>query len=60
MNLTALKAIRLKCMECSCDNAAEVKLCPVISCPLWPYRSGRKPDKEEAAMYAGKGIPLSR
>ena len=26
----------------------EVRLCPVITCALWPYRMGKRPDKEGA------------
>lgn len=36
------KAVRMKCLECMGGNAAEVRRCEIIDCPLWPYRSGRK------------------
>ena len=38
---TPLKAIRAKCLDCSCYQPREVKECRVTSCPLWPYRLGR-------------------
>lgn len=38
-----LKAIRLKCLDCSADSAKEVQLCPIEDCPLWPYRFGKRP-----------------
>jgi len=38
---TPLKAIREKCLDCSCHQPREVKECPVTSCALWPYRMGR-------------------
>ncbi len=45
------KVIREKCLDCCCGQAAEVKLCPVEKCALWPYRMGnnpfRKPISEE-------------
>lgn len=41
--LTLMKAIRKKCLECSCGSSTEVKECPVIKCPLWTYRSGHRP-----------------
>ena len=41
--LTPMKAIRKKCLECSCGSSTEVKECPVIKCPLWTYRSGHRP-----------------
>ena len=37
------KAIRNKCLECCCDNAAEVRRCTVVRCPLFPYRFGCSP-----------------
>ena len=38
-----LKVIRRKCLDCSADQPAEVRLCPVTACPLWPYRMGENP-----------------
>lgn len=38
--LTRKQAIRLKCLDCSGNNRAEVRRCPVTGCPLWPYRMG--------------------
>ena len=39
-----LKAIRKNCLECS-SSPKEVRLCPVIKCPLYAYRMGRRPDQ---------------
>lgn len=36
------KAIRLKCLDCCCGQAAEVRKCPATSCPLWRFRMGRE------------------
>ena len=36
------KAIRLKCLDCCCDQAAEVRKCPAEDCPLWRFRMGRE------------------
>ena len=41
--ISPLKAIRLKCLDCSCGSFNEVKLCPVEKCPLYPFREGRNP-----------------
>jgi hypothetical protein len=38
-----LKVIRRKCLDCSAGQPAEVRLCPVTECPLWPYRMGENP-----------------
>ena len=32
------EAIRDKCLDCTCDQRAEIKLCPVAKCPLWKHR----------------------
>lgn len=42
-NLTGMKAIREKCMECSNWNYAEVTRCPIKDCALYPFRSGKYP-----------------
>lgn len=43
-NITPLKAIRQKCLECS-ESAKEVKLCQCTDCPLWTFRMGFGPKK---------------
>ena len=37
---TPLKAIRLKCLDCCCDNAAEVRRCHIEDCALHVFRMG--------------------
>ena len=32
------EAIRDKCLDCTCDQRAEIKMCPVTKCPLWKHR----------------------
>lgn len=44
--LTPLKAIRAKCLDCVCENAQEVRLCPSTGCPLYPYRMGHNPNRK--------------
>ena len=44
--ITPVKAIRAKCIDCSCGEKKEVRLCPIKWCPLWPYRMGRRPPKD--------------
>ena len=41
--LTRAKSIREKCLDCMCGNAAEVRRCPIKTCPLFPYRMGYGP-----------------
>lgn len=43
--ISPLKAIRLKCLDCSCGSSNEVKLCPVEKCPLYPFRLGKNPNR---------------
>ena len=42
---TPIKAIRKKCLDCTCYQPKEVRLCPNIDCPIYPYRFGRRPDE---------------
>jgi len=42
---TPIKAIRAKCLDCTCGQLKEIRFCTIINCPLYPYRMGRRPDK---------------
>ena len=42
------KAIRLKCLDCCCGSAMEVRLCESRKCPLWRFRMGREFQAESA------------
>lgn len=44
---TPIKAIRLKCLECSAYQVKEVRECSVSTCPLYIYRMGHRPKDEE-------------
>ena len=44
--MTPVKAIRAKCLDCCCDQSAEVRLCQAEECPLWPYRMGHNPARK--------------
>ncbi len=41
--ISPLKALRLKCLECCCGSANEVRLCTAVDCPSWPFRLGKSP-----------------
>lgn len=43
--LTPMRSIRHKCLDCSGGSYTEVKSCTVTGCALWPYRLGRRPAK---------------
>ena len=41
--MSALKALRAKCLDCCCGSAHEVRLCVATDCPSWPFRMGKSP-----------------
>jgi hypothetical protein len=41
-DIVRLKQLRQHCLTCA-ENAAEVRRCGVIDCPMWAYRLGRNP-----------------
>ena len=52
---TPIKSMRFKCLDCCAGSAPEVKKCECIECPLWLYRFGRRPSKEDkAALFDAK------
>ena len=42
---TPIKAIRKKCLDCTCNQPKEIRNCTVVNCALYPYRMGHRPDK---------------
>ena len=40
------KAIRAKCLDCSVGDAIEVRMCPILDCPLYPFRFGHNPNRK--------------
>jgi hypothetical protein len=54
--LSPLVAVRHKCLDCCAESAAEAKLCPVTTCPLWPYRFGRFPKDHKGSKSVLKPI----
>ncbi|MFZ1413010.1 MAG: hypothetical protein WAS73_00305 [Defluviicoccus sp.] len=39
--MSALKALRLRCIDCKAGELSEVRRCAHLDCPSWPYRMGR-------------------
>lgn len=58
--ISALKAIRLKCLDCSCGSSNEVKLCTVTGCPLYPFREGHNPFTKKEYTPEQKAALASR
>lgn len=48
--LTAIKAIRQKCGECSNWSDTEIRECPCIDCALYPFRFGKDPSREKRVL----------
>src|SRR6476660_271428 len=45
-----LKAIREKCLDCCCGNAAEVRKCVAVDCHLWPFRMRTNPFRKKREL----------
>lgn len=43
--VSPLRAIRLKCLDCCCQQIVEVRNCHITSCELWPFRMGKNPNR---------------
>ena len=43
--ITPMKVIRKKCLDCSCGSSEEVKNCFAKKCPLYQFRFGYKLDE---------------
>jgi hypothetical protein len=48
--MSPVEAIRRKCLDCSGQQPAEVKLCEAVTCPLWPFRASRHPYTRKALL----------
>ena len=55
-----LKAIRDKCLDCCCGNAAEVRKCVAFDCGLWPFRMGMNPFRKKRALSLQQKHELSK
>lgn len=57
------RAIRLKCLDCCCGSAYEVRLCNIKKCPLWRFRLGtecKEETGENAADFSQTGADGSQ
>ncbi|MGO4917461.1 hypothetical protein [Pseudogemmobacter sp. W21_MBD1_M6] len=41
VRVSPLRALRLKCLDCCNGSAPEVRLCPSVDCPSWPFRMAK-------------------
>ena len=59
-NLTPIKAIRAKCLECSNHQPKEVRECYIPECPIYPYRMGTNPNRKGIGNLKGVFTAKSR
>jgi len=45
-----VKAIRLKCRDCTSDQRSEIDNCTVKKCPLYPFRMGKNPYRSKREL----------
>ena len=55
-----LRAIREKCLDCCCGNAAEVRKCVAVDCPSWPFRMGTNPFRKKRELSAQQKCERAR
>lgn len=48
--MNPLKAIREKCLDCTCQQPVEVKECTVKLCALYPFRMGTNPYRTKRVL----------
>lgn len=53
--LRPLKAIRAKCRECQGNRYGQIRHCETTDCPLWSYRLGHRPDRNDLASETHHG-----
>ena len=58
-NTNVLRAIKLKCLDCSTYNINEIKECPVKNCPLYPFRLGKNPFRKKKEISEEERNKLS-
>ena len=54
-NLTPIKSIRKKCLECSGGQYSEVRNCLSTECALYRYRLGKRP--KDCGIQLKNGLP---
>jgi len=52
--LTPLRAIRVKCLDCSAGQWSEVARCVIPDCALYPYRFGKNPRRSGIGPKNGR------
>jgi hypothetical protein len=61
--MSPLRALRLRCLDCCCDQPSEVRKCTAVKCPSWPFRMGVNPwraEPSEAKREAARQLTARR
>src|SRR5689334_11994705 len=55
--MSPMAAIRAKCLDCA-GTSDEVRRCVAMTCPSWPFRTGKNPWREisQARREAGRRL----
>lgn len=48
--MNPMRAIREKCLDCTCQQPVEVKECTVRACAMYPFRMGKNPYRAKRVM----------
>jgi len=49
-NTNPVKAIRMKCLDCSGGSRTEAERCQIKDCALYPFRLGKNPFRSHREM----------
>jgi hypothetical protein len=61
--LSPMAVIRAKCLDCCAGSSEEVRKCVALSCPSWPYRTGKNPMRappSEAQLARARSLARTR
>ena len=53
-----VKAIRLKCRDCTNNQVTEIDGCAVKTCPLYPFRYGRNPYRTKRELSEERKVEM--
>ena len=53
-----LRAIREKCLDCTCHQLVDVRECQIQTCALWPFRMGKNPFRKRKHQHSV--VPLEK
>ena len=48
--MNPLRAVREKCLDCTCQQPIEVRECTVKTCALYPFRMGVNPYRAKRTL----------